>query len=132
MMGVVRSQTAANRFSENSSSSLKKIRSKNFHFFWSKKYYFFKSWFPFFSKKACFFEKIKFLSTKSINFTKEKLILLTFFLKYFFDQKKIIFFVRIFFKVHLLVEENEFKAISERFRQFKAEKNQGKKVFNRN
>ena len=42
-----------------------------------------------------------------------------FFSKSFFGEKKIIFFDGIFFKVHLLIEENHFKEISARFRQFK-------------
>ena len=53
---------------------------------------------------------------------------LHFFSKLFFDQKKIIFFDRIFLKVHLLIQENRFEVVSERFRQFRAKKNQGKKV----
>ena len=38
-----------------------------------------------------------------------------------FVQKKIIFFDQIFFKVHLLIDENHFKAISDRFRLFKCD-----------
>ena len=43
----------------------------------------------------------------------------TFFLKLFFDRKKLCFFDGIFFKVHLLIQENRLEAISERFQQFK-------------
>ena len=67
-MGVVRSQTDANRFSENFISSLKKIRSKIFHFFWSKKY-FFKV-----AKKSNFGNKINFSFVKLMDFVDKNLI----------------------------------------------------------
>ena len=56
----------------------------------------------------------------------------TFFSKCFFVKEKINFFDGIFLKVHLLIEENRFKAISERFRQFIGKKTQGKIVLYRN
>ena len=52
----------------------------------------------------------------------------TFFFKIIFRPEKIIFFDRIFFKVHLLVQENRFEAVPERFQQFRAKKTQGEKV----
>ena len=51
----------------------------------------------------------------------------TFFFKIIFDQKKIFFFDGIFFKAHLLVEDNHFEAVSERSQQYKTKKNYLKK-----
>ena len=47
-------------------------------------------------------------------------------MKLFFDQKKIYFFDGIFFKVHLLVQENCFEAVSKRSWQFKTRKSHAK------
>ena len=52
--------------------------------------------------------------------------------KLFFDQKKNKNFRSDFFKVHLLVQENRFEAVPERFRQFRAKKTQGEKVISGN
>ena len=67
--------------------------------------------------------------TKKLEIFQKKIQ--TSFEKYFFDKKYLIFFYECFFKIHLLIQENQDKAISERFWQFENKKTQGKKVVDR-
>ena len=50
---------------------------------------------------------------------KSQIFVRTFFSKLFFDKKKIKFFDRIFFKVHLHNSENRFLTVRKRFQQYK-------------
>ena len=113
--------------------TFKKIPSKNFNFFWSKNIFeknieIFHTFFGFFSIENWFFKNQFSIEKNQKNIWKFSI----FFSKLFFDQKKLLFFDRIFFKVHLLIQENRFEAVLERFRQFRAKKIQGKKVLSGN
>ena len=105
MVSVVCFETAHNWFSYICRYTLQKIPSKNFHFFWSKKYFKKKV-----AKKSNFGNKINFSFVKLMDFVDKNLIFSKkhaffeknenqlFFWKYFFDQKKWKIFDQFFLK----------------------------------
>ena len=115
-----RSGIAWNRFSELCRWTFKKISSKIFHFFWSKKY-FKKKLILVFLEKSMFFRKKSSFCRQNPSILQRKnwfcyqiWFFRNFFLKYFFDQKKWKIFDRIFFYELIQTSENRLAEVSER------------------
>ena len=133
-----RLEIALKRFSSIRRWTLKKIRSKNIESF-TTKIYFEKTFFWKFHRFSIIFLKISLITGRFliilqrncinpiINWNHGKYI--NQFPNYIFVEKKYVFFARIFLRVHLLIEENRFKAISGRFRQCSSAKPLGKKFW---